>query len=149
MAFFEKKETTTVAPEIAECDRRIAELGRQRTDLIMQIGQMFLANNTPDQLVGSPYEGAVNAFHAAGKEMVLQEKRKLASQGLRKCEKCGNVLVLDSAFCNKCGEKLGPLFEEEPQAQSAQSAPVNACPNCGTPCEPGAMFCTSCGTKLG
>ncbi|MCI9276137.1 zinc-ribbon domain-containing protein [bacterium D16-50] len=22
-----------------------------------------------------------------------------------KCEECGNILVLDSVFCNKCGQK--------------------------------------------
>ena len=30
-------------------------------------------------------------------------------QGLRQCEKCGNVLPVDSGFCNKCGDKLPPI----------------------------------------
>lgn len=141
---FGRKETATVPNEIMECDRMIAELGRRRTELVMQIGQMFVANNTLEQLAGTPYEEAVKALYAAEKDMVFQEKRKLAAQGLRKCGKCGNILPLDSAFCNKCGEKLGPLFEEAPAVQNAPT-----CPNCGTPCEAGALFCTSCGTKLG
>ena len=65
----------------------------------------------------------------------------LAVQGKRKCEKCGNVLVLESVFCNKCGEKLEPLFAEEMAKQ-------NICPQCGATHSEEAAFCTSCGYKL-
>lgn len=141
MALFDKKEGI-VQPEVVECDRKLAELERRKNQLVMQIGLIFLANNTVDELVGSPYEESVKAVEIVEKEKVFQEKRKLAVQGQRKCEKCGNILVLDSAFCNKCGEKLEPLFAEEMRNQ-------NVCPQCGTTYEEGAVFCTSCGNKLG
>lgn len=141
MALFEKKETVTLQPEVAECDRKLAELEERKTQLVMQIGLTFLASNTADQLAGSPYEEAVKAVDVVEKEKAFQEKRKLAVQGKRKCEKCGNILVLESAFCNKCGEKLEPLFAEEMKNQ-------NICPQCGATYEEGAAFCTSCGNKL-
>lgn len=65
----------------------------------------------------------------------------MAYQGLRKCEKCGNVLMLDSAFCNKCGEKLETLFP--PTEQNP-----HICGRCGTPYAEGAAFCANCGSKL-
>lgn len=145
MAFFEKKVQTTnaaVPPEVAECDRRLAELAQNRAAVVMQIGQLFLTANTPESVEGSPYAELVNKVVAIDQETEYQEKRKLAIKGLRKCEKCGNILVLDSAFCNKCGEKLEPLFAEQNKAQ-------NICPQCGASYAEGAAFCTSCGNKLG
>lgn len=142
MALFEKKETVTVSPEVAVCQQKLAELERSRTEKVLQIGQMFLNNNGEAELAGTVYEEAAKAVRAIDKERDFQEKRMLAVQGKRKCEKCGNILVLDSAFCNKCGEKLEPLFEEEKKDQKI-------CPNCGSAYGEGAAFCTSCGQKLG
>lgn len=145
MALFEKKEQEVVAnvtPGEAECDRRLAELAQNRAALVMQIGHAFLAANTPESVKGTPYEEFVLNVTAIDQETDYQEKRKLAIRGLRKCEKCGNILVLDSAFCNKCGEKLEPLFADEHKAQ-------NMCPQCGLSYAEGAAFCTSCGYKLG
>lgn len=149
MALFEKKEqvvTSTVSPAEAECDRRLAELAQNRAATVMQIGQLFLKENTPASVKGTPFEECMTRMAAIDKETEYQEKRKLAIKGLRKCEKCGNILVLDSAFCNKCGEKLEPLFAEE---NTVQSSGQNICPKCGAACAEGAVFCTSCGNKLG
>lgn len=145
MALFERKEqepTVNVTPGEAECDRRLAELAQNRAALVMQIGHAFLAANTPESVKGSPYEELVLNVASIDKETDYQEKRKLAIRGLRKCEKCGNILVLDSAFCNKCGEKLEPLFADENKTQ-------HLCPQCGVAYPEGATFCTSCGYKLG
>ncbi len=140
MALFEKKPAQAAVPEVAEYDKQIAQLAQRRAQLVLQVGQMFLDANK--DLEGSPYEENAKAIMAIDKETDFLEKRKLAVQGLRKCEKCGNILVLDSSFCNKCGEKLEPLFAEEMKKQSI-------CPKCGSAYEEGAMFCTSCGNKLG
>lgn len=145
MALFDKREPeamVNVTPGEAECDRRLAELAQNRAALVMQIGHAFLAANTPESVKGSPYEELVLSVASIDKETDYQEKRKLAIRGLRKCEKCGNILVLDSAFCNKCGEKLEPLFAEETKTQ-------HLCPQCGLAYPEGATFCTSCGYKLG
>lgn len=141
MALFEKRDTVNVSPEVAECDRKLAELNQRRMEIVMQVGGMFLAENTVEGLEGSPYEENAKAVMVIDKEMEYQEKRKLALQGQRKCEKCGNILVLESVFCNKCGEKLNPLFAEETLNQ-------RICPKCGGAYEEGAVFCTSCGNKL-
>lgn len=140
MALFEKKVSQPVVPQVTDCEKKIADLEQQKTSLIMQIGLQFLANN--QDLAGTPYEEKANLIVAIDKEILFEEKKKLAVQGLRKCEKCGNVLVLDSSFCNKCGEKLEPLFAEEIKEQKI-------CPNCGSSYDDGALFCTTCGNKLG
>lgn len=139
MALFEKKET--VAPGVVECEKKLEELDARRTALVMQIGQMFLEKNTLEDIAGTPYEEKVKEIRVIDKDKEFQNKRMLAVQGKRKCEKCGNILVLESMFCNKCGEKLEPLFAEEVATQ-------NICPQCGATHGEDAAFCTSCGFKL-
>lgn len=144
MAFFDKKETkpASAPSEVTVCQRQIAELEQRRAEVLRQIGQLFMENNTLEELKGSPYEEKVQAVVNLDKERAYQEKRMLAVQGKRKCEKCGNILVLESAFCNLCGEKLEPLFAQEKENR-------NVCPQCGTACVEGALYCPSCGQKLG
>lgn len=142
MALFDKKEpANTAVSEAAEYKRKIQELEYSRREKMFQIGELFYAKNTAEQVAGTEYEKLVSEAAAILKEKDLQEKRMLAAQGQRKCEACGNILVLDSAFCNKCGKKLEPLFAEETQKR-------NVCPKCGQSCVEGATFCTSCGEKL-
>lgn len=144
MALFERKSqatAATVTPMEAECDRKLEELRRKREEYVMNIGLTFLAGNTPASVADTPYEEFVNGVISVDQEAEFLEKRKLALKGMRKCEKCGNILVLDSSFCNKCGEKLEPLFLEENKEQ-------NVCSKCGATYAEGAAFCTSCGNKL-
>lgn len=144
MGLFDKKgqsANVAISPAEAECDRQLAELKRRHDDAVMKIGLTFLAGNTPENVVGTPYAEFVFSVTDIDREIKFLEKRKLALRGLRQCEKCGNVLVLDSAFCNKCGQQLEPLFLEENKEQ-------NVCPKCGASHTEGAAFCTSCGNKL-
>lgn len=144
MGLFDKKNqsaNTAISPAEAECDRQLAELKRRREDAVMKIGLTFLAGNTPEDVADTPYAEYVFSVADIDKETKFLEKRKLSIRGLRQCEKCGNILVLDSAFCNKCGEQLEPLFIEGSKGQ-------NVCSKCGAPYAEGAAFCTSCGNKL-
>lgn len=129
------------APEVAECDNQLAVLAQKKADIIRQIGQLYVDNNDAKSAAGTIYEAFMQELEKMAGEVINLEKRKLAVQGLRKCEKCGNVLVLDSAFCNKCGEKLEELFVATEQNP-------NICTKCGAPHAEGAAFCTSCGNKL-
>ena len=140
MGLFDKKETTDAAlPEVAECDAKIANLNQQKQKTIYSIGEKYVELNTVKSAAGTPFEENMEKLGSIEKEIAITEKRKLAVQGLRKCDKCGNILVIDSAFCNKCGEKLEPLQVEVMK---------NICPKCGSAYEDGAAFCTSCGNKL-
>ncbi len=143
MAMFDKKAgvSSGASPEEMECDRRLGELARQRADAITQMGLMFFASNTPVSVADTPFAPYMNTVMEIDKQTAFLEKRKLALRGLRKCEKCGNILVLDSAFCNKCGEKFGPLF-------AAENAAQHLCPQCGASYADGAAFCTACGYRL-
>ncbi len=142
MALFEtKKDAAPQVPGVAECDTKLAQLARQKQNVIYKVGLKYAENNTAASASGTIYAVEMNELEAIAREKENTEVRKLALQGLRKCEKCGSVLVIDSAFCNKCGEKLAPL-----QVEITPSA--SCCPQCGKPVESGATFCTFCGNKL-
>lgn len=139
MGLFDKKETGNAKPEVAECDAQIAQLERQRQQTIYNIGEQYAVLNTVKSAAGTPFEEHMEQLKSIEEKIAVTEKRKLAVQGLRKCDKCGNILVIDSAFCNKCGERLEALQVEVMK---------NICPKCGSAYEEGAVFCISCGNKL-
>lgn len=56
------------------------------------------------------------------------------------CEKCGNQLASDAAFCPTCGNQMGN--------GGIYSFGSNFCPKCGNALESGAKFCASCGYNL-
>lgn len=136
-----QEKNQVVPPEVADCDRQLAALAQRRGEVVVRIGQLYVENNDSKSAAGTIYEDPLKEVERITKETATLEKRKLALQGLRKCEKCGNVLVLDSAFCNKCGEKLEALFTP------TQENP-HICSKCGMPYAEGAAFCTGCGSKL-
>jgi len=143
MGLFDSKQNVapTQVPEVAEFDRQLAALEQRKRSIICNIGDLYVEQNTSKTAAGTAFEEFMKEIEKIAEEVIVLEKRKLAVQGLRKCDKCGNVLVLDSAFCNKCGDKLEPLF-----MASAQNP--NICTKCGASHEEGAAFCTSCGNKL-
>ena len=142
MGFFDSRNAkNALPPEVAQCDAKLNALAQQKQQMISNIGEMFVKANTAESVAGTAYEEIFKALAQIEVDVDFTEKRKLAVQGLRKCDKCGFILTLDSAFCNKCGEKLGELF---PAAEPV----AKVCAQCGAPYEADAAFCTNCGNKL-
>lgn len=148
MGFFDAKNgRNMLPPEVAECDAKLMALAQQKQQMIFHIGELFVNTNNAESVAGSQYEEVWKALEQNAIEAENTEKHKLAVQGLRKCDKCGFILSIDSVFCNKCGEKQSELVvqQEIPQVEAAP----NVCPDCGTPWVNGAAFCTNCGRRIG
>lgn len=64
------------------------------------------------------------------------------------CSHCGNPLLPEDRFCNKCGTSVPainpPLFE----TLKPQEAEMHICPRCGSVVKPGNRFCTGCGALV-
>lgn len=132
------KETS---PAVTECAKRLNELEQERKKLLLEIGAKYFEEHKEDSAKGTLYAKEIEGIIAVDKETIIVEMRKLALQGLRKCTACGNMLPLDSMFCNKCGEKQQLLNVTETMNK-------NVCPNCGAERESDNIFCTVCGYKL-
>jgi len=141
MPYMGQPPPNTVPGVIMELDRQLSILTSKKNEITSQIGRLYLNNNDSKTAEGTIYEELVKEAEKLMEEMSAVEKRKFAAQGQRKCEKCGNILILDSLFCNKCGEKLEPLF-----VPTEQSPLI--CEKCGKPYTEGAVFCTGCGNRL-
>lgn len=139
--FDAKKQAQALPPEVEACDRELASLEQRKIDVHRNIGQHYAAQYTVAEAAGTIFEADLLELEKIKGRQELLEKRRLAVQGQRKCEKCGGILSMDSVFCNKCGEKLLPI---EPEVLT--DGPL--CPQCKSPIEPGVAFCTKCGAKL-
>ncbi len=131
-------------PETRECDKAITELNRKSEELLTGIGQLYVMNNTVESSSGTPFEEPMKALKEIAERKETLLRKKLALQGQRMCENCGNVLSLDSLFCNKCGEKLEPI--QKADAQDATGG--GFCSKCGAEIEEGSVFCIKCGNKI-
>ena len=136
-----KNDTQATNPEIVAFESKLEELEQQKKDVIFDIGMNYVEKNTLESVAGTEYARFLRQLEEIEKEKVVLSKRILSVQGLRKCENCENILPLDSAFCNKCGEKLQTLFV------SAELT-GNMCSKCGASLSEGAAFCTACGAKV-
>ena len=136
-----KNESMAVNPEIAQFEQKLAVLEQQKQEVIFNVGLLYVEKNDASSAAGTEFEPLLKQLEQIAKESNVLHKRILSVQGLRKCESCGNVLPLDSMFCNKCGEKLQPLFE-------AEDVVGNMCSKCGSVLDDGAVFCASCGAKV-
>lgn len=126
---------------VDECEKIISELEVKKNEVIMDIGKQFVERNDPESVKGTEYEESIKRVMEIDEQMEAQLTKKLALHGMRKCNECGNILVIDSLFCNKCGTKLEPIEMIAPNVR-------NTCPSCGASLEEGTIFCTSCGRKI-
>lgn len=84
-------------------------------------------------------------------EIAEIKKEYLVSKDLRECAKCGEVIPLSSAFCEKCGAKQEPVKVKKKEDKKGEAAEVKVervCPSCGLICSSEAKFCNKCGYKF-
>ncbi len=74
----------------------------------------------------------------AGWAGAMQNAATQASQNMKECPSCGEVVTADHKFCPKCGTAL-------PEKTIAEGF---LCPKCGKQNVPGTTYCAECGTKL-
>lgn len=144
MGLFDLKSTGKVPTGVAECDKQILNLEARKKEVIYQVGMQYVEETKLETVVGTAYEKPLKQLIQLAEEVDTLERRKLALQGQRKCNKCGCIIELESVFCNKCGERQEVLEEVLPVTEEQ-----NQCPKCGEVYKPGAMFCMHCGNKLG
>lgn len=143
-AVSEEHKRVSSSTQIAELERQLVEIERKRTAVLVQIGNIFVQQNSTESVKGTEYEGVLEEYSRIMREREVNEQKKLAMQGLRKCDSCGNTLSLDSLYCNKCGVRLSELLLQETENVNN----VNVCSHCGTALKPNVNFCHACGSRV-
>lgn len=116
-------------------------LKANRSRAIMEIGEKYFEMHKDDINMDIFYSEEIKSIIETDKALELLEKKRLAAQGMKLCEACGNELPIASGFCNKCGSKQGELSADLIRAS-------HICPSCGTRIEDSDMFCVGCGYQL-
>ena len=101
--------------------------------------------------MGKAIYDSFKAGEDVGKDYAKECKKidKL-NKGLRKCEKCGEVISTESKFCTECGTKQKPVkIKEEKKVVKKEEVEVEkVCPECGEVSTPETKFCAKCGHKF-
>ncbi|WP_432627124.1 zinc ribbon domain-containing protein [Brotaphodocola sp.] len=119
-------------------DLEISATEEKIVELLTKIGRVYMEKHALDN--NPEYVEYVKQIQILEEEKQILERNKLATQGLRVCEHCHQIITLDSAFCNKCGSKLNPIV--------VSSIDGKFCPSCGASLSEGDAFCTACGAKV-
>lgn len=110
-----------------------------------KLGKSFYEKNTNLDIKGA-YPEEFEQIERLLEEKRNMEVKMLAKQGKRKCSNCSNILVLESKFCNMCGERLEEISIDLYQS-SVSSVAIPKCSGCGEVLDKDAIFCSNCGKK--
>lgn len=121
------------------------KLDDQLKVLFEELGRRYYGENTNKELEEGIYQDLFIKIDDIYNEKNRLEAKVLAKQGKRKCRKCQTLVILESRFCNMCGEKLEELPEDV--VVFDESVKEKVCSKCGTKLESDAIFCPNCGQK--
>ena len=145
--------------KIAQLNRQINDLMKQRQDLAAQLGASLY-----DQTRGNPsftsgrealYDGiaSIDAQRSNIEAQIEQIKAEQAAADAAartyRCPRCGSVVHATDLFCSGCGLPIDQVLAGQSQGSVPQPvAPMRTCPNCGSPVNDGDLFCMTCGHRL-
>lgn len=100
------------ASEIKSIDNSLKNVLERRDDMIYKLGELYYRQFKDAEIADEDFKNKVDTINKLDYNCKVWENRKLKTQGLRKCDSCGNILPYESFFCNKCGVKLDAVAEE-------------------------------------
>lgn len=103
--------------------------------------------------VGKAFTKEAKKIDKIKNEIEEISKKILYNKGLRNCSSCGEVISIDSSFCELCGSKQKVLRikeekKEEQENESKTDTKDKVCPQCGLVTSFDSKFCARCGYKF-
>ena len=125
---------TQQAKVLAETTRLqglITEEKQKMVEQYTQIGKLYVANHRTDY--EETFSDMVISIARSEDSIAGYKKQIQKVKGVVVCEKCGEEVSKDTAFCSCCG---APIMDPEKYVR---------CAHCGAPMEKRMKFCTICG----
>lgn len=125
---------------LEESTQAIKEAHADAQDALAQADAEIAAQTGDGTAASAPKHSGTASLEAAlaGWAGAMQNAATQASQNMKECPNCGEVVTADHKFCPKCGAAL-------PEMTIAEGF---LCPKCGKQNVPGTVYCAECGTKL-
>ncbi len=122
------------------------QLDEQLQDLFLRLGKEYYeAVSKKGIQAPADYREIFNDIDNVKKEILAQENALLAKEGKKKCLNCGEIITIESRFCNMCGF---PCKSEKKKTEIHNMVPKKrTCIKCGLALDDDADFCTNCGTR--
>lgn len=141
------------AIEDAKMKLSIAEKEDEIESIYKEIGKTVYDTYKSGEDVGEAFSKEGKKIDKIISEIEEMKKVILYNKGLRICADCGEVISLESAFCQNCGNKQKSVKikkdkKEKEAEKEKEELKEKVCAQCGLVCEPKSKFCTKCGYKF-
>ena len=115
-----------------------------------EMGKAIYSSYTKGEDVGKDFTKECKKIDKLNKEIEEMNKAILFNKGLRKCEKCEEVIPTEADFCSNCGSKQKPVkIKVEKKEAKEEAKPLEkVCPQCGLVCGAKEKFCSKCGLEF-
>ncbi len=136
--------------EGAKLKMAISDKEDEANAMYIDIGKSLYASYKKGEEVDKNLAKECKKIDKINAEIAEMKKEYLVSKDLRECSKCGEVIPLSSAFCEKCGAKqeVIKVKKKEDKKSEAEVKVERVCPSCGLICSSEAKFCNKCGYKF-
>ena len=119
--------------------------------IYQEIGKTVYDQYKDGEDVGKVFTKECKKIDKWKREIEEMNTRILYNKGLRVCATCGEIVPVESVFCQNCGEKQKPvklketIKEGDKKEENKEGKEDKVCPVCGQICEGKARFCAKCG----
>lgn len=100
--------------------------------------------------VGKAFTKECKKVDKNNSEISEMNTKILYNKGIRNCASCGEMIPVESAYCQNCGEKQKPVkIKLDNKKDKKEEKPQDkVCVECGQIAEGKAKFCAKCGYKF-
>lgn len=136
------------AIEDAKLKLAIAEKEDEIEAIYKEMGKTVYDSYKAGEDVGKAFTKDSKTIDKKISEIEDMNKKILYNKSLRICDKCKDVIELESTFCPSCGAKQKNVKIKVEKKEEPKKEENKVCSQCGLICDANSKFCTKCGFEL-
>lgn len=136
------------AIEDAKLKLAIAEKEDEIEAIYKEMGKTVYDSYKVGEDVGKAFTKDSKSIDKKLSEIEDMNKKILFNKSLRVCDKCKEVISLESTYCPTCGAKQKAIKIKTEKKEEVKKEENKVCSQCGLICDASSKFCTKCGFEL-